>query len=81
MRSIISKKKESRENNLQNGFSCVWLIYCVSGDKTEICPTSSENQAQCKTHFTAVEIVKINFIERGTVSSSHRLLESQCLCA
>ena len=52
------------------------FVYAANLDKTEICFRNSENQAQSETGIVVIEDVKNNFAGRGTVSSSHRELES-----
>ena len=55
-------------------------------DKTEVCPRGSENQAQYEYGFFVIKIVKLNVVERGMVSSSHRefdivFVRNICTCA
>ena len=58
------------------------MFVCAANcDKTEVCPRSSENQAQYEYRFIVIEIVKLKVVERGTVSNSHREFERHCLCA
>ena len=40
-----------------------------------------KNQAQYEYRFIVIEIVKLNVVERGTVSNSRREFERYCLCA
>ena len=57
------------------------FVCAANHDKTEVCPRSSENQAQYEYRFIVIEIVKLNVVERRTVSNSHREFERHCLCA
>ena len=57
------------------------FVCAANRDKTDVCPTSSENQAQYDYRFIVIVIVKLNVVERGTVSNSHRECERHCLCA
>ena len=56
------------------------FVCAANRDETEVCSRSSENQAQYDYHFIVIEIVKLNVVERGTVSNSHREFERHCLC-
>ena len=56
------------------------FVRAANRDKTEVCSRSSKNQAQYEYRFIVIEIVKLNVIERGTVSNSHREFERHCLC-
>ena len=57
------------------------FVCAANRDETEVCPRSSENQAQYQYRSIVIEIVKLNVIERGTVSNSQREFERHCLCA
>ena len=57
------------------------FVRLANRDKTEVCSRSSENQAQYEYRFIVIEIVKLNVVERGTVSNSHTEFERHCLCA
>ena len=57
------------------------FVYAANRHKTEVCCRSSENQAQYEYRFIVIEIVKLNVVERGTVSNSHRELERHCVFA
>ena len=57
------------------------FVCAVNRDKTEVFPISSENQAHYEYRFIVIEIVKLNVVERGTVSNSPREFERHCLCA
>ena len=57
------------------------FVCAANRHKTEVCPRSSENQAEYEYRFMVIEIVKLNVVERGTVSNSHREFERHCLCA
>ena len=46
------------------------FVCAANRNKTEVCPRSSENQAQYEYRFIVIEIVKLNVVERGTVSNS-----------
>ena len=56
------------------------FVRAANRDKTEVCSRSSKNQAQYEYRFIVIEIVKLNIVERGTVSNSHREFERHCLC-
>ena len=57
------------------------FVGAASRHKTEVCPKSRENQARYEYRFIVILIVKLNVVERGTVSNSHREFERHCLCA
>ena len=57
------------------------FVCAANRDETEVCPRSRENQAQYEYRFIVIEIVKLNVVEKGTVSNSHREVEGHCLCA
>ena len=57
------------------------FVCAANRDKTEVCPRSRENQAQHEYHFIVIEIVKLNVVERGTVSNSDKEFERHCLRA
>ena len=57
------------------------FVCAVNRDKTEVFPISSENQPHYEYRFIVIEIVKLNVVERGTVSNSPREFERHCLCA
>ena len=57
------------------------FVCALNRDKTEVFPISSEKQAQYEYRFIVIEIVKLNVVERGTVSNSPREFERHCLCA
>ena len=56
------------------------FVRAANRDKTEVCSRSSKNQAQYEYRFIVIEILKLNVVERGTVSNSHREFERHCLC-
>ena len=55
------------------------FVYVANRDETEVYLRSSENQAQYEYRFIVIEIVKLDVVERGTVSNSHREFERHCL--
>ena len=57
------------------------FVCAANRDTTGVCPRSSENQAQYEYRFIVIETVKLNVVERGTVSNSHREFKRHCLCA
>ena len=57
------------------------FVCAVNRNETDVCPGSSKNKAQYEYCFIVIEIVKLNVVERGTVSNSHREFERHCLCA
>ena len=57
------------------------FVGAANRDTTEECSRSSDNQAQYEYRFIMKETVKLNVVERGTVSNSHREFERHCLCA
>ena len=57
------------------------FVCAANRNKTEVCPRSSENQAQYEYRFIVIEIVKLNLVERGMVSNILREFQRQCLCA
>ena len=56
------------------------FVCAANRDNIEVCPRSSENQAQYQYRFIVIEIVKLNVVERGTDSNSHREFEWHCVC-
>ena len=56
------------------------FVRAANRDKTEVCSRSSKNQAQYEYRFIVIEILKLNVVERSTVSNSHREFERHCLC-
>ena len=56
------------------------FVRAANRDKTEVCSRSSKNQAQYEYRFIVIGILKLNVVERGTVSNSHREFERHCLC-
>ena len=56
------------------------FVRAANRDKTEVCSRSSKNQAQYEYRFIVIEVLKLNVVERGTVSNSHREFEGHCLC-
>ena len=57
------------------------FVGVANRDTTEECSRGGENQAQYEYRFIVKESVKLNVVERGTVSNSHREFERHCLCA
>ena len=57
------------------------FVRAANRNKTEVCPRSSENQAQYEYRFIVIEIVKLNLVERGMVSNILREFQRHCLCA
>ena len=57
------------------------FVDAANRDRTEEYSRSSDNQAQYEYRFIMKESVKLNVVERGTVSNSHREFERHCLCA
>ena len=57
------------------------FVGAANGDKTEECSRSGENQAHYEYRVNVIESVKLNVVERGTVSNSHREFERHCLSA